>query len=88
MEICGASATQYGESEQCILSFSPKNGDRTFRDSGDEKSTDDMHGIMVFITVYSRISLHKIAVRYAILNKFHLIKTHYIVMSQHISTLI
>jgi hypothetical protein len=28
MDECGYSATQYGESEECIISFSPKSGDK------------------------------------------------------------
>jgi hypothetical protein len=35
-EVCEVSATQYGKSETVIISFSPKNGDRTVEDAGDE----------------------------------------------------
>jgi hypothetical protein len=31
---CRVSATQYGESEKCVISFSPKTGDRTLQYSG------------------------------------------------------
>jgi hypothetical protein len=36
MKVCGDSATQYGESEKCIISFSPKRGDRTLQYSGND----------------------------------------------------
>jgi hypothetical protein len=37
MEVRGGSATpQYGESEVCIISFSPKRGDRIFQHLSDE----------------------------------------------------
>jgi hypothetical protein len=35
MEICGETATQYGEREKCIISLSPESGERKLQYSGD-----------------------------------------------------
>jgi hypothetical protein len=36
MEVCGHAATQYGESDKCFISFSPKSEDRTPQYSGNK----------------------------------------------------
>jgi hypothetical protein len=42
MEVCRDSATQYGESEKCIISFLRTSGDETLQDSGNEMSVYSM----------------------------------------------
>jgi hypothetical protein len=38
MVVCGDGATQYGKSEKCFISFSPKSEDRTPQYSGNKIS--------------------------------------------------
>lgn len=46
MEVWGDSETQYGQSEKCIVSFSPRSGDRTPQYSRDD--IQNTHSIFAF----------------------------------------